>query len=515
MTARQLHFGSDARQYILRGSTHVGRLAALTLGPDARTVLIERPAAAPLVAASGYQVALNVALKCPVAQLGAQAMRNLAWEMLDRWGDGTATAICLSAALFTNLSEAEARGLGRRDIGAQVHQTIEVIVDELRASAEPAGDDGTLNAIARAAAAGDEVIADIVSRAAAAVGARGYIDVMRGGDEDTVDLAGAMEFESGWLSPAFATEADGKVLFDGAHVVVFDGQIQDFSEIGAMLDVFARLGKPLLFVASSIGRGALDALAANVRRSGAKIAAMRAPGEGDWRRFNLGDLAAATGATVLGDECGYTLKNIRPDLLGFAERIEMSGSSTRFIGGKSTASALDFRKGQIRGDIKRSAYLSLDLERHQKRLARLSTGIATVRIGGRFEMQVDQRLAWARNAVRATVAARQEGTVRGGGIALKDVARSIGPRGMFSTVLLEPSRAISANCGRDVAWRRGSFGDSCSRSQHSLRDPCSVLVDGLRRAAATALSLASTDVSVTPLQPFRRTTMRAQEEKVS
>lgn len=485
MVTTRLHFADDARRRIGRGATQVARLVELTLGPAARTVLIERAPAGPLVGSSGYDVALHVELACPVEQIGAQAMRNVAWEVSDCWGDGTATVVCLAAAFLQALDQAEKSGCDRRALATAFDAEVADVVATLTRSTIPVREDDDLRHVIEAAAGGLE-LSPLLLEAALRAGPQGYIDVVPAAEADALEVAQGLAFDGGWLSPSFAAFGNGRIVLENAYVVAFDGAVQSIEEIGPMLDVFVRMDQPLLFVATSFSDEAEEKLGSLVRRTGAKIAAMRAPGEGDWKRFHLGDIAAATGATLFGDEGGYSLRTVRPELVGRAKKVELAAKESRFECGAGGLPELDFRKAQIRGDIARSRYLSLDRERHEKRLARLSDGIVTLSLGGRTEPERALRIGSAQRAVQAIKAARQSGTIAGGGIALRDAGRMLGNRSIAGRAFEVPFRALSLNGAAEVTG--------------SPRDPSNLVVDVVRRAAATAASLVSTDVAITHLR---------------
>ncbi|WP_439619005.1 TCP-1/cpn60 chaperonin family protein [Shinella sp.] len=482
MVTTRLHFADDARRRIVRGATRVARLVELTLGPAARTVLIERAPAGPFVGSTGYDVALNVELACPVEQIGAQAMRNVAWEVSDRWGDGTATVVCLAAALLHALDRAEKNGHDRRALTVAFDAEVAEVVAALTRSAVPVMEDDDLRHVIEAAAGGLDM-SPLLLEAALRAGSQGYIDVVPAAETDALDVTQGFAFDGGWLSPSLDPSDKGRIVLENAYIVAFDGAVQSVDEIGPMLDVFVRMDQPLLFVATSFSEEAKERLGSLVRRTGAKIAAMRAPGEGDWRRFHLGDIAAATGATIFGDEGGYSLQKIRPELVGRTKKVELTAKDSRFDGGAGGLPELDFRKAQIHGDIARSRYLSLDRERHEKRLARLSAGIVTLSLGGRMEPERALRVGAAQRAVQAIKAARQSGTIAGSGVALREAGRALGNRSVTGRAFEALFRALSANGGAEAGV--------------SPRDPCNLVVDVVHRAAATAASLVSTDVAIT------------------
>ncbi|MQB12430.1 hypothetical protein DXT96_21540 [Agrobacterium sp. ICMP 6402] len=482
MVTTRFHFADDARRSIVDGATKVARLVELTLGPAARTVLVERAPGRPLVASSGYDVALQVDFACPVEQIGAQAMRNVSWEVSDRWGDGTATVVSLAAALLQSLDRADKSGRDRRTISATFGAEVAEVVATLTRSTTPVVEEEDFRQVIETAAGGDDLL-QLLLEAVLSAGPQGYVDVVPAVDADALEVGRGLAFDGGWLSSDLAPSGKSSVVLDKAYVVAFDGAVQSIAEIGPMLDVFVRMDRPLLFVATSFSDEAKIQLGSLVRRTGAKIAAVRAPGEGDWRRFHIGDIAAATGSTLFGDEGGYSLKNVRPELVGRVQKIELTANESRFEIDVDTGPELEFRKAQIRGDVARSRYLSLDRERHEKRLARLSAGIVTLSISGHTERERAQRIGSAQRAVQAIKAARQSGTIAGGGIALREAGRILGNSSVTGPAFEAPFRALSAN--------------GAAASSLSPRDPCNLLVDVVRRAAATAASLVSTDVAIT------------------
>ena len=502
---------------ILHGSESLARLVALTLGPTGRAVLIDRAGASPLIGADGYTVATHFDVADPVGRSGVQALRNLAWEMSRDHGDATATAVVLAWAVLAGLGSMSAAGYDPQCLAQVVVRQAQAIAERLKASARVADDPVLLTAVATTAC-GDPGLGRTIGAAFEGLGGTGTVLVEAGyGTADEIEKRPGLHFDSGWLSPAFITdEARGMAIHDDAYVLVASGLIHAFDEILPVLEAFSRNRKPLVVIASEVAGQALATLIVNRRKADALLCAVAAPGTGGWKDRNLADIAAATGATLIGDESGYRLAEIRPAMLGRARRVEIGRSSTTIVGGGADPHVLQARLAAIRADIADARYLAYDREQHELRLARLAGTIATVRIGAPTRSELDYRLGAAKRAVAATASAWRGGVIAGGGAALLHAAAKAAREtaggemeragaAVLSRALAVPLRAIVANCGRDASHMAGRIAAASNDAEGydavsdrygdlidaGVVDACETTGEALRRAVSTAATLAS------------------------
>lgn len=501
----------------MSGSGSLARLVALTLGPVGRAVLIDRAGASPLIGTDGYTVATHFDVTDPVAQSGVQVLRNLAWEMSRDHGDGTATSVVLAWAALAGLVRMAAAGHDPQRLGEAVVRQARTIAGRLKAGARAADDPAILTAVATTAC-GDADLGRTIGSAFKGAGDSGTVLVEAGyGTADEIELRPGLHFDTGWLSPAFVTdEARGMAIHDDAYILVASARIQTFDEILPVLEAFARNRKPLIVIASEVAGEALATLVVNRRKADALVCAVSAPGTGSWKDRNLADIAAATGATLIGDESGHRLADIRPAMVGRARRVEIGRSATTIVGGGADPQLLQARLVAVRADIAGARYLAYDREQHELRLARLAGAIATVRVGAPTRSELNQRLSAAKRAVAATASARRGGVVAGGGAALLHAAAqaarvTIGDgteraaAGVLERALAAPLRAIVANRGRDASYVAGLVAASSNDAEGfdavadqygdliaaGVVDACELTVEALLRAVSTAATLAS------------------------
>ena len=432
MLQRNAQFESRTPQQLLRGADLLADLVELTLGPSGRSVLIDAGGSAPLLGTDGYTVATHFDLLDPVRQSGVQALRNLAWEMLRDCGDGATTAVVLARAVLAGLVTMTAAGHDPQHLGQAVLRQAQAVAAQLRARAVPVEDAALLAAVATAACGADARLGHAVGEATHAVGASGLVLVEAGhGLDDELELRPGLHFASGWLSPAFATDEKlGRAVFEDAYVLVSNERIDRFDDILPVLEVFAQRKKPLVIIAREVRGEALATLVLNRRKADALVCAVAAPGEGDWKAMHLGDIAAATGATLLGDDSGHRLKDIKPAHIGRAGRIEIGRAETIIADGAADPAVLDARLAAIREQIAGARYLAFDREQHEQRLARLSGKLAMLRLGAPSALELERRRQAAKAAGAAARQARAGGAVdkEEGGVAERAEVDDLGGR---------------------------------------------------------------------------------------
>jgi chaperonin GroEL len=462
MAARHLSFDAAAREQVLRGAEIVGDLAELTLGPRARNVLVGRAFAPPVITDCGYVVALAVDLADATEQIGVQALRDLAWRTSDEVGDGTATAISIGRSILRGCVEAGEAGLEPLALQQAIDDGLERVIAAIAEESRPAIDPAVLLHVAAAAAAGDQPMAEALARAAHEVGPEGVVTVEDGqGLEDDLEVQTGMHLDQGWLASAFVTDSKAQVAeYDDPFFLIAATRITELASLVPALDAFASSGKPLVIIAEDVAGEALATLIRNSGREGVRIVAVRAPGAGQWRGLMLGDIAAATGATVIGDEQGYRLHQFRPGMVGRARKVRIGRTFTTITGGTAKPEQLEQRRQEARHSAEQQRYLSYDRDQHQRRLARLTSGIATVRFGGATPTVLATRKQRATAVAGSTMAALRGGVIRGGGAALLHASAVLdGLNGsrlatraagrILRRSLEAPVRALARNRGRD------------------------------------------------------------------
>ncbi len=522
MLQRNTQFESRTPQQLLRGADLLADLVELTLGPSGRSVLIDAGGSAPLLGTDGYTVATHFDLHDPVRQSGVQALRNLAWEMLRDCGDGATTAVVLARAVLAGLVTMTAAGHDPQHLGQAVQRHAQAVAAQLRARAVPVEDAAMLAAVATAACGADAGLGRAVGEATHAVGASGLVLVEAGhGLEDELELRPGLHFASGWLSPVFATDEKlGKAVFEDAYILVSNERIDRFDDILPVLEVFAQRKKPLVIIARDVRGEALATLVLNRRKADALVCAVAAPGEGDWKGMHLGDIAAATGATLLGDDSGHRLKDIKPAHIGRAGRVEIGRAETIIADGAADPAALAARLAAIREQIAGARYLAFDREQHEQRLARLSGKLAMLRLGAPSAVELERRRQAAKAAVAAARQARAGGAVAGGGAALLHAATGLGhpadPSGVDGAAASVLARALGAPL-RTIIGNRGGDGEQIGAAVAAsgdarcgydaaadqvtdmfaagIVDACEVTVEALLRAVSTAATLATVAVA--------------------
>lgn len=459
-------FGDEGRARLLCGASLLTDLVAPTLGPSARTVLVERAHDHPVITGNGYTIALELDVAGRVEQMGIQALRDLAWRIRDTYGDGTATAITLAGRVLEGVVRAGAGGLRLVALVDALDRLLAEASAAVRDLRRIADDEATLIGIGRAAAGGDTAIGEAVGRAWLRVGPEGLVVVEEARSvEDHVEIRHGMRLDHGWLAPAFVTdEAAQLVDYEDPYFLIVASRIADLGAIVPALNAVANSGKPLVIIAEDVIGEALATLVVNRRQAGVKIAAVKAPGVGPWRILGLGDVAVATGATLIADEQGHRLENLRPSMVGCSRRVQITRTATTIIGGAARPADLTARCREIRRAIEREKHLSYDREQHQRRLARLVAGMAELRFGARSRSGLAARRELAVAAAGAVGAALRGGAVPGGGVALLAAARrlEVGRPGsakggqemlaaqrILRAALIAPTTAIAANGGRD------------------------------------------------------------------
>ena len=521
MTARRLVFGDDARARLVAGMNKLADAVRVTLGPKARTVVLESAYGPPRVINSGVIVAREVELEDPFENMGAQMVREVAAKTSEVAGDGTTTATVLAAGIVTEGLKYVAAGMNPIDLKRGIDLAVDAIVEELRRIARPCAARTEIAQVASISANNDTSIGEMIALAMERVGNEGVITVEDGkGLKSELEVVEGMQFDRGYLSPYFVNNPEKQtVALDDALVLLHDRKIAGIRDLLPMLEHVAKTGRPLLVIAEDIEGEALATLVVNTLRGIIKACAVKAPGFGDRRNAMLEDIAILTGGRVVAEAAGLTLEKAGPDALGRAKRIEIDRDSTTLIGGAGDPALIAARVAQIRQqhDDSTSDY---DKEKFRERAAKLAGGVAVVKVGAATETEMKERKSRTEDALHATRAAVEEGVLPGGGVALlRARARLAHLRGanadqdagvqIVLRAMEEPLRQIVRNGGGEpavvvqrVTEGTGDFGYNAGTGEYGdlvqmgVLDPCKVTRTALQNAASIAGLILTTDCMV-------------------
>ena len=525
MTAKQVIFHDDAHARIMRGVAVLANAVKVTLGPKARTVVLERAFGAPTIINSGVIVAKEIELKDRFENMGAQMVREVAAKTSEVAGDGTTTAMVLAQAIALEGMNYVAAGMNPMDLKRGIDQASAAVVAELKRLAQPCSGRKEITQVATISANSDSSIGDIIAEAMEKVGRDGVITVEDGrGLASELELVEGMQFDRGFLSPYFINVADKqRCVLEDAYVLLCDKKVSAIRELLPLLEKIAQAAKPLLLVAEDVEGESLAMLVVNSLRGVLKACAVKAPGFGDRRKAMLEDIAALTGAQVVAEELGLTLEHAGLEHLGRARRIEVDKDSTTLIGGMGEPGAIEARIAAIRREIK-DAKSDYDRDKLQERAAKLAGGVALVKVGAATETEMKERKSRVEDALHATRAAVEEGVLPGGGVALLrarqalstlaggNVDQDAGIR-IVLRALEEPLRQIVANAGEEpsvvlnrVLEGSGDFGYNAATGVFGgmvamgVLDPCKVTRSALQNAASIAGLILTTDCMVAELR---------------
>ena len=418
--AKDIKFDIEARDGLKRGVDALANAVKVTLGPKGRNVIISKSFGAPTVTKDGVSVAKEVELENELENMGAQMVKEVASKTNDLAGDGTTTATVLAQAIVKEGLKNVAAGANPMDLKRGIDKAVEAIVSDLEKQTQKVGNSSDkIQQVASISANNDSVIGDLIAKAFDKVGKEGVITVEEAKGTDTyVDVVEGMQFDRGYLSPYFVTDADKMIAdLENPYVLLFDKKISNLQEILPILEPVSQSGRPLLIIAEDVDGQALATLVVNKLRGGLKIAAVKAPGFGDRRKAMLEDIAILTGGTVISEERGFSLENATLDLLGTAEGITIDKDNTTIVNGSGDAEAIKGRVNQIKAQIETTTS-DYDKEKLQERLAKLAGGVAVLYVGAASEVEMKEKKDRVDDALHATRAAVEEGIVAGGGVAL-------------------------------------------------------------------------------------------------
>merc|ERR1712070_369890 len=419
MAAKEVKFGANARAQMLEGVDILAEAVKVTLGPKGRNVVIDKAFGAPRITKDGVTVAKEIELKDKFQNMGAQMVREVASKANDVAGDGTTTATVLAQAIVKEGAKAVAAGLNPMDLKRGIDLAIEAVVATLESKSKKISTNEEVAQVGTLSANGEAEIGDMIAKAMDKVGNEGVITVEEAKTLATeLDVVEGMQFDRGYLSPYFITDADKmKVVMDDPYILLFEKKLANLQEMLPVLEKVVQSGKPLLIIAEDVEGEALATLVVNKLRGGLKIAAVKAPGFGDRRKAMLEDIAILTKGDLISEDLGIKLDNVSLEMLGTAKRIEITKEETTIIDGSGSKDDISARCNQIRAQIEETTS-DYDKEKLQERLAKLAGGVAVIKVGGATEVEVKERKDRVDDAMHATRAAVQEGIIVGGGVAL-------------------------------------------------------------------------------------------------
>ncbi|MCA3244142.1 MAG: chaperonin GroEL [Alphaproteobacteria bacterium] len=523
MPAKDLKFGTDARAKMLTGVNTLANAVKATLGPKGRNVVLDKSFGAPRITKDGVSVAKEITLADKFENMGAQMVREVASKTADLAGDGTTTATVLAQSIINEGTKAVAAGMNPMDLKRGLDAAVQAVVAELKTQSKKVGK-GDIAQVATISANGDASIGEDIAKAMDAVGEEGVITVEEAkGLETTLETVKGMQFDRGYLSPYFITNADKMhAEMKDALILITDRKISSLEQILPILEPIAQGGRELVIIAEDVEGQALATLVVNRLRGGLKVAAVKAPGFGDRRKAMLEDIAALTGGTVISEDTGMTLENVQLGHLGKAGTITITKDHTTIVEGKGDKKAVDARVAQIRQQMEETTS-DYDREKLQERLAKLVGGVAVIKVGGSTEIEVKEKKDRIDDALAATRAAVEEGVVPGGGVALirclkaLDSVKTANPDqkvgvDIIRKALETPLRTIASNAGEDGAVVAGkvkegkdAFGYNAANGEYGdmvkfgIIDPAKVVRCALQDAASVGGLMITTEVMVTDL----------------
>ncbi|MGF6797935.1 chaperonin GroEL [Paraburkholderia youngii] len=524
MSAKDVRFHELARQHIFTGVNILADAVKVTLGPRGRNVVLERAYGAPTVTKDGVSVAKEIELSDRFENMGAQMVRQVAAKTSDVAGDGTTTATVLAQAIVREGMKYVASGLNPIDLKRGIDQATAAIVEELRKLSRAVTTGREITQVGTISANADEEIGRLIAQAMDKVGKDGAVTIEEGKSlQSELEVVEGMQFDRGWLSAYFITDPEKQsAVLEEPYILVHDRKISSIRDLLPLLEAVAKAGKPLLIIAEDVEGEALTTLVVNSVRGILKTVAVKAPGFGDRRKAMLEDIATLTGGLVISEETGGKLENVKLEDLGRAKRVEIEKEATTIIDGAGDRKAIDGRVQALRRQIDETTS-DYDREKLQERIAKLSGGVAVIKVGAATEIEMKERKARVEDALHATRAAVEEGIVPGGGVALLRARASLGDvRGanadqdagirIVLRALEEPLRQIATNAGEEssvvlnsVVGETGNFGWNAASDTYGdllemgVVDPTKVVRTALQNAASVAGLILTTDAVVAEL----------------
>jgi chaperonin GroEL len=522
MAAKDVKFSQDARDRMLRGVDILAEAVKVTLGPKGRNVVLEKSFGAPRVTKDGVTVAKEIELEDKFENMGAQMVKEVASKTSDVAGDGTTTATVLAQAIVKEGAKSVAAGANPMDLKRGIDQAVHAIVEQLKSKSKKVTNNEEIAQVGTVSANGDTEIGKMIAEAMDKVGKEGVITVEEAKSMETeLDVVEGMQFDRGYISPYFITNAEKMVAeLEEPYILIHEKKLASLQPLLPLLEAVVQTGKPLLIIAEEVEGEALATLVVNKLRGGLKVAAVKAPGFGDRRKAMLEDIAILTAGTMISEDLGIKLENVTLNMLGRAKRVRIEKENTTIIDGAGKKKEIEGRIAQIKAQIEETTS-DYDKEKLQERLAKLSGGVAIIKVGGSTEVEVKERKDRVEDALHATRAAVEEGVVPGGGVALLRAAKALDDLktenddqkigiNVVRKALSWPARLIAINAGEDGSVvvgkilerqtysfgynaQTGEYGDLTSQG---VIDPTKVVRNALQGAASIAGLLITTEAMV-------------------
>ncbi|HVV27097.1 MAG TPA: chaperonin GroEL [Rhizomicrobium sp.] len=523
MAAKDVKFGSDAREKMLRGVDILADAVQVTLGPKGRNVVIDKSFGAPRTTKDGVTVAKEIELADKFENMGAQMVREVASKTNDAAGDGTTTATVLARAIVREGAKSVAAGMNPMDLKRGIDHAVEAVVADLKKRAKKVKSNEEIAQVGTISANGDKEVGDMIAQAMAKVGNEGVITVEEAKSLATeLDVVEGMQFDRGYISPYFITNPDKMIAeLNDALILIHEKKLTSLQPMLPILEAVVQSGRPLLIIAEEIEGEALATLVVNKLRGGLKVAAVKAPGFGDRRKAMLEDIAVVTGGQVISEDLGIKLENVKLDMLGKAKAVKIDKDNTTIVDGAGKKADIQARVAQIKTQIEETTS-DYDKEKLQERLAKLAGGVAVIRVGGATEVEVKERKDRVDDALNATKAAVEEGIIPGGGTALlyatkalKDVTGENEDQNQGIAIVRRaiqyPIRQIVSNAGQEASIIVGKLADQKSNTygynaqtgeyvdflEAGIVDPAKVVRVALQNAASVAGLLITTEAMIT------------------
>jgi chaperonin GroEL len=522
MAAKDVKFSTDARERMLHGVDILANAVKVTLGPKGRNVVLDKSFGAPRVTKDGVTVAKDIELKDKFENMGAQMVREVASKTSDIAGDGTTTATVLAQAIVREGVKSVAAGMNPMDLKRGIDLAVHAVVEELKKRSRKISSNAEIAQVGTISANGDTEVGSMLAEAMQRVGNEGVITVEEAKSFDTeLEVVEGMQFDRGYLSPYFVTDADKmQAVLDDPYILIHEKKLSGLQTMLPLLEAVVQSGKPLLIIAEDVEGEALATLVVNRLRGGLKVAAVKAPGFGDRRKAMLQDIAVLSGGTAISEDVGIKLENVTLDMLGRAKRVIITKDETTVVNGSGKKADIQGRCSQIKAQIEETSS-DYDREKLQERLAKLSGGVAVIRVGGATEIEVKERKDRVEDALHATRAAVEEGIVPGGGVALlrasaklaklevENADQMVGIR-IVRKALEAPLRQISDNAGtdgsivigkvlenKDPQWGyNAQTGKYTDLVKDGVIDPTKVVRAALQHAASVAGLLITTEAMI-------------------
>ncbi|MCZ8376384.1 MAG: chaperonin GroEL [Beijerinckiaceae bacterium] len=522
MAAKDVKFSSDARDKMLRGVDILANAVKVTLGPKGRNVVIEKSFGAPRITKDGVTVAKEIELQDKFENMGAQMVREVASRQNDHAGDGTTTATVLAQAIVREGAKSVAAGMNPMDLKRGIDMAVDAVVSDLKKNSKKVTSNDEVAQVGTISANGDTSVGKMIAEAMQRVGNEGVITVEEAKTAETeLDVVEGMQFDRGYLSPYFITNAEKMIAeLDDPYILIFEKKLSSLQPMLPVLEAVVQTGKPLVIVAEDVEGEALATLVVNKLRGGLKVAAVKAPGFGDRRKAMLEDIAILTNGQMISEDLGIKLENVSLPMLGRAKKVRIEKENTTIVDGAGKKKEIEARVAQIKAQIEETTS-DYDREKLQERLAKLAGGVAVIRVGGSTEIEVKEKKDRVDDALNATRAAVEEGVLPGGGVALLRAAGAIGklkPANedqkigieIVKKALTTPARQIIDNAGDDAAVIVGKLveakgyndgynaqtGEFVDMVKAGIIDPTKVVRTAIQDAASVAGLLITTEAMI-------------------